>query len=200
MQENDPSVRLLENSILIHFDLMQRFSHHLLNFRWPLAAIGLVCLFACYSSSTRLEMDRRVASLFAPDDPTFLDYHRFKGAFGENEVIIVMYRDDELSTTSGMKRNREFSNQLKALPGVSAVLSPSVLNESARVMNPANLLGSDDTVPPLIRKGDPVAEGLDGIFSGYTHSKDYRHAAVVVMIPRNVSAKNNTPLEISPYC
>ncbi|TWU04555.1 efflux RND transporter permease subunit [Stieleria varia] len=161
---------------------MQSLAKILISARWPLAAMGLLVLMVCYPISQRLTMDRRVSSLFSQTDPTLVDYQSFKSAFGGNEIILVVYRDDELATTEGMDRSRIFSQQIRQLPGVAAVLSPAILNDAVKLLNPISLFKADSSVPALIRDDDPVADGLDEIFSGYTHSADHTRAAVVVML------------------
>lgn len=161
---------------------MQSLAATLIRFRWPLLLIGMVCLIVAYPASTRLTMDRSVASLFGDDDPTFVDYRRFKKIFGANEAVIVMYRDDSLATSAGMDRNRQFGSQIRQLPGVASVVSPAVLNDSIGLMNPVNLLGGKPDIPALMDKSDPMAVGLDTVFGGYTHSANHTRAAIVALL------------------
>ncbi len=152
-------------------------------------AVGILTLAAAYPVSTRLTTEQSVSSLFGDEDVTLQQYESLKRWFGEDDVLVLMYRDEALPTPGGIDRSRRLTERVRGLQGVTATLSPWVLNEAAQGMNKVKLLpfglGGDapaDKTPKLMRADDPVGKGLSEIFSGYTHSADYSHAAVVVMI------------------
>ncbi|MCS7470218.1 MMPL family transporter [Stieleria sp. ICT_E10.1] len=168
---------------------MQFLIQYAIRWRLVLMALGIVTLAGAYPVSTRLTTEQSVSSLFGDQDITLQQYENLKRWFGEDDVLVLMYRDEALPTPGGIERSRRLTEKVRALEGVTATLSPWVLNEAAEGMNQAKLLpfglgdaSPADKTPALMRPDDPVGKGLSDIFSGYTHSADYSHAAVVVMI------------------
>ncbi|MDV6032085.1 MAG: MMPL family transporter [Phycisphaera sp. RhM] len=174
---------------------MQFLIQYAIRWRLVLMALGIVTLAGAYPVSTRLTTEQSVSSLFGDQDITLQQYENLKRWFGKDDVLVLMYRDEALPTPGGIERSRRLTEKVKALDGVTATLSPWVLNEAAEGMNQVNVLrfgngdaSPVDNTPALMRPDDPVGNGLSDIFSGYTHSEDYSHAAVVVMIDDQKSA------------
>lgn len=117
--------------------------------------------------------------MFPADDPAYLAYRELQEQFGGNAVVMLVYQDNELTADAGIERNRIMSEQVAAIPGVKGVLSPSVLNAAISKLQPLSIL---NRAPTLFRQGNKIAEGLDELFAGYTHSKDHSHAAVVAIL------------------
>jgi predicted RND superfamily exporter protein len=168
---------------------MQTLIEYAIRWRLVLTTLGILGLMLAYPLSDRLETEQSVASLFGEDDVTLTQYKDLKRWFGEDDVLVLMYRDESLASPGGMDRSRRLTERIKALDGVSAALSPWVLNQAAEGISNVKLLpfglgstGKPNPVPQLMRDNDPVGEGLSEIFAGYTHSADYSHAAVVTMI------------------
>lgn len=159
-------------------------AQQLVRWRFLYALLGLIILAVCYPVSQRLEFDRRIESLFAPDDPDLASYKELKSVFGGNAVVLMVYRDPSLATPEGVNRNREITEKIKRLPGVQDVLSTAVLNDAIRTFRPELPFGlaSAETLPILFRRDDPVASGFDELFAGYTHSSDHQRAAVVALL------------------
>ncbi len=117
--------------------------------------------------------------MFPADDPAYLAYRELQEQFGGNAVVMLVYQDNELTADAGIERNRIMTEQVAAIPGVKGVLSPSVLNAAISKLQPLSIL---NRAPTLFRQGNKIAEGLDELFAGYTHSKDHSHAAVVAIL------------------
>lgn len=117
--------------------------------------------------------------MFPADDPAYLAYRELQEQFGGNAVVMLVYQDNELITDAGIERNRMMTEQVAAIPGVKGVLSPSVLNAAISKLQPLSIL---NRAPTLFRPGNKIAEGLDDLFAGYTHSGDHSHAAVVAIL------------------
>ncbi len=117
--------------------------------------------------------------MFPPDDPAYLAYRELQEQFGGNAVVMLVYQDNELTADAGIERNRIMTEQVAAIPGVKGVLSPSVLNAAISKLQPLSMF---NRAPTLFRKGNKIAEGLDELFAGYTHSRDHSHAAVVAIL------------------
>lgn len=166
-----------------------------IRWRFLLTLFGLTLLSAAFPIAQRLETDQSVASLFSPSDTTFQQYQSLKRWFGKDDVIVLMYRDDALATAGGMQRSEALTQRIRSLEGVTATLSPWVLNEAADSIGKVRLLpfgsGSDKdqaSLPTLVDPDDPVGRGLSDLFAGYTHSDDYDYAAVVAMIDDRLAA------------
>jgi predicted RND superfamily exporter protein len=159
------------------------FADRLINVR-GVAVLSAILLFAiAFPTSRQLEMDRNVSAMFAPSDPTMRDYQQLQDAFGGNAVAIMVYRDADLFSPDGFRRSREISDSVLGVDGVEEILSPAVLSDLVAKLRPSGFLtGFSSKVPPLMRKRDIVARGIDRLFAGYTHSEDYQQAAVVAML------------------
>lgn len=150
--------------------------------------LGILVLALAFPLSNRLETEQSVSSLFGDDDPTLEQYKDLKRWFGKDDILVLMYHDENLATEAGIERSRRLTEKVKSLDGVTATLSPWVLNEAAKGMDQANLLrfslggAAKNPLPRLMRDDDPIGHGLSDVFAGYTHSADYSHAAVVAMI------------------
>ena len=151
----------------------------IVRFRLWLALVGAAVFCLAYPISNRLEFDRRIESLFAQDAPDLVAYGELKEAFGGNAVALLVYQDTELASPAGIDRNRSIAAEIAALDGVTDVLSTARLSDAIRKFRPTFTMS---TTPNLFRAGDVVAEGFDEIFSGYTHSRDHRRAAVVALL------------------
>ncbi len=156
----------------------------IVRWRFLLALLGLIILGCSYPISRRLEFDRRIESLFAPDDPDLVAYRELKVAFGGNAVVLLVYQDQDLTSEAGIGRNREITDQIKGLAGVTDVLSTARLSDAIQRFRPGFSLSltPNSSTPNLFRKDDPVAKGFDEIFAGYTHSANHERAAVVALL------------------
>ncbi|TWT80993.1 MMPL family protein [Planctomycetes bacterium CA13] len=150
--------------------------------RIVMAVLGLMVFAVSFPVARHLSLDRRIASMFAPDDPTLLDYQLLQDLFGGNAVAMLVYRDDNLMSREGIDRSEAISQQVRVIPGVSGVLSTSVLDAAVQRIRPANFFSRSSKNPPLTHRDDIVARGIDLIFSGYTHSRDHSLAAVVATL------------------
>lgn len=162
--------------------------------RWLLLLFGCVALLIAYPISQRLDFDRSVESMFDPVDPTVVAYRELQETFGGNIVVMLVYQDQDLTTSAGMQRNQAIGSEIESIDGVRGVLSPAILNETVKKFSPRNLLadsfsklsgkdlGKPGDLPPLFRTEDPIAAGFDELFAGYTHSQNHKRAAVVAML------------------
>jgi len=155
------------------------FAGKLLAARWVLFAIGLILFGLAYPSAQRIRFERSIASMFPADDPAYLAYRELQEQFGGNAVVMLVYQDSELTADAGVERNRIMTERVAAIPGIKGVLSPSVLNSAISKLQPLSIL---NRAPTLFRKGNKIAEGLDELFAGYTHSQDHSHASVVAIL------------------
>jgi len=139
----------------------------LIAWRAPLVLLGIVAALVAFFPAQRLQFDRSIENMFAPEDPLLVPYKRLKRTFGGNEIVLAVYVDEGLlhPEGQGIGRLADVSRRLKAVPGVSDVVSldqplgESVVDDRHRLARPTRKL-----------------------FEGYTHSADGRVAAVVCML------------------
>ncbi|GAA5510523.1 efflux RND transporter permease subunit [Novipirellula caenicola] len=154
----------------------------LIQFRIGLSLIGLILFAAAWPFSQRLELDRSITAMFSPTDPTLVEYQTLQNSFGGNAVAIMVYPDADLMSNEGLRRSAAIESEVRKIPGVDGVLSPSTLNAAVEKVRPSGFFRSESDVPGLARRDDLVARGIEHLFEGYTHSDNHHLAAVVVML------------------
>jgi uncharacterized protein len=141
-------------------------SRRLVDYRYWLLAAGIVLGVAAAIVGERLTLDRSIETMFAEDDPILVPYRRMQRTFGEHEVVLAVYADDELKSLAGLERMREMAAELRAVPGVVAVVS---------LLDPP---GADDFEDG--GRGQRFRE----MFVGYTHNEDFTAAGALCLIER----------------
>jgi len=121
--------------------------------------------------SQRLEYDRSVENMFPPGDPLLPPYQRLKEKFGGNEVVLAVYNEKDLfnEDRSGLMRAREFSQKLKKIDGVAAVMGPGEID---RMLSLAGGLASRSDAAAAFRE----------VFTSYTHNRQGDVTAVVCIL------------------
>ncbi|MBA3481226.1 MAG: MMPL family transporter, partial [Pirellulales bacterium] len=132
----------------------------LIRWRYALLAVAAVLGVGAWYTGRGLTLDRSIENMFAPDDPILVPYRRLQRTFGEHEVILAMYADEQLDSSEGIERVATLAEQLRAVPGVVAVVSLVDFETTGR-----------------------TAQFRD-VFSGYTHNKQLNAAGVMCLIQR----------------
>ena len=143
----------------------------MIRYRYWMLGFAAVLGIAAALTGRGLQLDRSIESMFAPDDPILVPYHRMQRTFGEYEVVLAMYADDELSTEAGVARVREVQQRLKQVPGIAATVSLHDL--------PGGTSFESGSL------GDRYRE----VFAGYTHNADLTAAGIVCLIERPTEGK-----------
>ena len=168
---------------------VQSIASRLIRVRRLAVLLGIIVFAIAFPYAKQLEMDRSISAMFDPDDSTLQDYQQLQQAFGGNAVAILVYRDANLMSREGFDRSKTISDRVNAIPGVREVLSPAILSDlvqNTRVSGLLNkLLARSSDIPPLMEPDNEIAQGIDTLFSGYTHSSDHSRAAVVAMLDPN---------------
>lgn len=148
-------------------ELTRKLAERMVAWRWLLLLAGLLMAMITWAPSRRVDFDRSIENMFAPDDPLLTPYHRLKRLFGGNEIVLAAYADERLFDPSGdgMQRLAEFNREVAQVPGVRSVLTVD------------RLIGGD-----AILEETRVATQLRDLFENYTHSPDGRVAAAVCML------------------
>jgi predicted RND superfamily exporter protein len=148
-------------------DWLQR----LVDYRWLLAAAALALGVAGAWAGQRLALDRSIENMFAPDDPILAEYRQLQRTFGRHDIVLAVYSDPKLTTPEGIARIEALRNELRAVPGVVAVVSLADLPAGT------SFDGSD--------VGDKIRE----VFSGYTHNNELTAAGVLCLTERPSDGK-----------
>ena len=152
----------------------------LIKVRGAAVCVGVLLFVISVRPAMTLQLDRSVASVFADDDPTLIDYQELRTTFGGNAIVLLVYEDPELMSAAGLQRNASITSAVRGISGIRSVLSSSWLNDALGIINP-ELLGAEEKLPPLVRN-DPIAGQFRELFAGYTHADDGQSAAIVAML------------------
>jgi uncharacterized protein len=144
--------------------------------RVPAMFVGVFVFAMCWFPSLRIQTDRALLALFAPDDPAALAYRQSIDQLGNLPVIMLVYRDPDLASARGMNRNAQLTAKVESVAGVRGVLSPSILESVVTRLRPTG------PRPALMDRSNVVSRGFFQVFSGYTHSKDRQYAAVAAIL------------------
>jgi predicted RND superfamily exporter protein len=175
--------------------------------RWPLLGLAVVLAALAWRPARQLRFDRGVERMFAPNDPLLPPYQRLKERFGGNEIVLVVYHDDDLLAPdgSGLARLGEMAARLKKVAGVSDALSLVEANDLLAKLEQGKKLGSlldlfgkkpkdEWRGPPILNPKSPLAEKFRELFAGYTHSADGKTAAIACMLqPRGAAPAAGQP-------
>src|SRR5687768_8158225 len=103
----------------------ERIVGWLVNWRYLLLAAGILLAVGAWFPARRMEFDRSIENMFAADDPLLVPYQRLKSQFGGNEVVLAVYRDEQLLAADGrgIERLAKISGQIKEVAGVKDALS-----------------------------------------------------------------------------
>ncbi len=91
--------------------------------RWiPLACLALVLLAAAWVVQS-LELDPSNESLNLADADRIATLKRFQALLGNDEDLLIAWRDPALATPTGLERVAQLTEELQKIPGVTAVFS-----------------------------------------------------------------------------
>lgn len=155
---------------------MKKLFERWIALRWVLLAIGIALTLGAFYLGQGLSFDRSIENMFAADDPLIQSHERFNRIFGGNEVILGVYKDEQLFADdgSGLDRVREVRSEIEKLDGVKEVLS----------------LDRDLTRNFVL---DPESEAgiqLKELFAGYTHNQEGN----IVALPIQLTPKDTTTI------
>ncbi len=85
--------------------------------------LAAVLVAVSYLPAQRLDFDRSVENMFAPDDPLLVPYRQLQRTFGGDDVVMAAYLDPQLMTEAGMLRVQQLTDRLAAVEGVPSVVS-----------------------------------------------------------------------------
>jgi predicted RND superfamily exporter protein len=180
----------------------ERFVDRLIQWRYALLAVGLILGVAAWFPARQMTFDRSIENMFAADDPLLAPYRRLKAQFGGNEVVLAVYRDEELLAADGrgMRRLAEVGDRVKRVAGVKDALSLAdvnrLLESLGNLRRIGNVLGfrekEERQGPAILNPNDGLATAFRELFAGFTHSKDGQTAAIAVMLQPHSESQSAT--------
>lgn len=149
----------------------RRWIKRMIRHRYWLLGIAAVLGIAAAITGRGLRLDRSIESMFAPDDPLLVPYHRLQRTFGEHEVVLAMYADEKLATPEGIARVKVVQEQLNKVPGVAATVS------------------LHDVPGGTSFEASELGDRYREVFAGYTHNEDLTAAGIICLIERPEAGK-----------
>ena len=86
-----------------------------------LIIIVITILLGFYASSIKINNELNI--WFSHDDEIYTNYDDFRGHFGEDKSIIIIYRNDSLFSNYQLSENRNLTKKLQEIKGVKDVIS-----------------------------------------------------------------------------
>ncbi|MGQ9563707.1 MAG: efflux RND transporter permease subunit [Thermogutta sp.] len=150
--------------------------------RWAFFATGLLLLLAILFFGPRISAPFSIDKLLPPNHPKRIHWERLRQIFGDDEFIVVVYRDPELFREDGigLKRIRKIRNELRKVPGILDVWD---------IEQPLGNL--------ILQKDLPLSQHLRRLFEGYTHNSTGDLCAIVVVANGSVVANQDVRLTIA---
>jgi predicted RND superfamily exporter protein len=151
-----------------------------LRFLWLLIT-GLAVGLLTPGVQQALKVDNSLTIWFLQDDPALQDYHDFQQKFGNDEVVILMVRDDQtLLQPSHFRKFIHLTQGLEKLPDVAQVVGPG----NAKVLR-KDITGTN-TIPLLTPDSAPaqVQQALEGmpLLGEQLFTADYKTARFLIVL------------------
>ena len=127
----------------------EAWGHWLIRRAWRAIFGALAVVAALASQIPAVQMDTSTEGFFQKDDPALVAYDRFKEQFGNDSVVLVMIRPDEMFSEQTLRKLQDYHEALEAeLPNLDEVQS---------LVNVTSIRGAEDqlTVEDLM---DPFPE------------------------------------------
>ena len=165
--------------------MMKRLASLLLKYpRFNILALAGATLFFLFSL-VHLQLDTSLETFVVQDDPDLMEYHRFKDVFGNDEMVVVAFRAEEIFEPEILRMIRRLSDEFEGLDYVDNVRSLTTVN---------TINGTDEAfdVVGLVGRNIPSpGPEMDAIrreaTTNYIYLRDLvdreaRHAAIVIEI------------------
>jgi predicted RND superfamily exporter protein len=151
-------------------------------YRWVFLAAGIVLLLAFWLFTPSIPASFYISELLSPNHPERRNWERLRQIFGDDEIIIVVYRDPDLFRLdgAGLARLRFITQELRTIPGVRDV------------WDIAQPLGDLILQPNL-----PVSRSVRALFQGYTHNPNGNLCAIVVLIDPSADSGEELAMTIT---
>jgi hypothetical protein len=114
----------------------EAWGHWVIRRAWITVVGALALVLALASQIPSIQVDTSIEGFFQQDDPALVAYNRFKEQFGNDSVVVVMIRPDEMFSEKTLQQLRDYHEALEAeLP---------YLDEVQSLVNVTSTRGEDD--------------------------------------------------------
>jgi predicted RND superfamily exporter protein len=179
----------------------RKFSRFVVAWRFLFLALAVASGLTAAWISKDFRLDRRLESMFPRDSKVLNDYQLLKESFGGNEVVLIVYSDDQFwsGSNESMERLRELGDKIRGSQGVRAVMDLSQIDklvESAEsgiagLFSRRPKPNADGKVLTGIRGTTPLAVAMRQTFVGYTHSSTGGWLALAVILEPSETKQSN---------
>ncbi len=160
----------------------------MIRWRWFCFSISILLLAVAWPASNRLSFDRSLQKMFAPDDPTRMDFEFLQLKFGVADLVVFAYRDEKLwaKDGSGLERLQHIRERIEKIEGISIAMDLSKMDQMlGQLQQPLSIFGQ----PPgtrshhvLLDEHNAFATEFKAIFEGQTHSRDSALVAIACLL------------------
>ncbi|MFP3982645.1 MAG: efflux RND transporter permease subunit [Desulfurivibrionaceae bacterium] len=135
---------------------MQKYIKFIFHYPRTLLALILIVSIGCGFLYSRLPVETSVESLIIEDDPDLHFYNKFKQEFGEDEFVVIGFKQEDLFSAPILRAIESLTEQLENIDEVKEVVS---------LTNVEHIQGTDSNfiVRPLIGDIPEDTEALESI-------------------------------------
>jgi predicted RND superfamily exporter protein len=174
----------------------------MIRWRWSFFAISLLLLVFALPASRRLSLDRSLHRMFAPGDPTRVDFELLQTRFGVSDLVVFAYRDPNLWNRdgSGIDRLEAIRQKIEAIPGVDIAMDLSKIDTMIHQLeSPLTVFSSPKTRArhPILDTTNRLAMEFKAIFEGQTHGREGDLVAIACILASSASTKESPSKTIS---
>ena len=108
-----------------------------------LAAIILLTIPLIYFS-TKFEINNQIDIFFEEDDRVLIDYKKFRKTYGNDELIVIFIKNEDIFTKNNIALIRNLTNAMKKIKGIQAVFS---LTEAMEVISENDTISFRKIIP-----------------------------------------------------
>ena len=131
------------------------FTGRLIDWKWSSLIVLLLLSAALLSQLPKITIDTSNEAFLRADDPTLLEYNRFREQFGREEVILISLQPKEIFSAPFLQKLRRFHADLEA--------EVPYLDEVTSLVNVRYTVGTDEEllVEDLLDAFTETSEGLE---------------------------------------
>jgi predicted RND superfamily exporter protein len=121
--------------------------------RWICMGAIAVLVAIMSTFAVQVKVDNTIDVWFVKDDPALAHYREFQQIFGNDEVVVIAFQDEDIFTFENLTLLETVADRLETVTGVDRVLS---VNKALHLRLTENQLTSD----PLLTTLSPTPEAL----------------------------------------
>lgn len=160
----------------------------MIRWRWIWFSISILLLVVAWPVSLRLRFDRSLHRMFAPDDPTRIDFEFLHSQFGVSDLVVFAYRDERLwaKDGNGLERLQRIRERIEAIPGVAIAMDLSKIDQMLEQLDQPFAIfrtpKGNGTRHVLLDEDNAITDAFKAIFEGQTHSRQGTLVAIACLL------------------